>query len=96
MKTHIVEITKKAEKDLKKLPKHIIIQFDVWVETIETDGYESMKKIKGYRDHALKGDKKGQRSTSLSKAYRVIYELRENKNVFIVEVQEVNKHEYKK
>jgi len=88
--------TKKAERDLKKIPRHILTQFDLWVEVIETDGYLAMQQIKGYHDHPLLGDRKGQRSSSLSKSYRVIYEMVEGDSIQIIEVQEVNKHEYKK
>lgn len=95
MKRYIVELTSQAQKDLRKMPRHILVQFDVWVESVETDGYTAMKAIKGYRDHALKGDRQGQRSVSLSRSYRVIYELKDGE-IAIVEVQEVNKHEYKK
>lgn len=35
----IVVISKNAAKELKKIPKHILIQFDLWVEVIETDGF---------------------------------------------------------
>jgi len=52
--------------------------------------------IKGYKDHALKGDRKGQRSAYLSKSYRVIYHLDKEETFFIIEVLEINKHEYKK
>ncbi len=92
----IVVITKKAVKELRKIPKHIIIQFDLWVEVIETDGLKAMQKIKGYRDHSLKGDRKGQRSSSLSRSWRVIYVLDEEKHLLTVDVLEVNHHEYKK
>jgi toxin HigB-1 len=92
----IVVISKKAVKELKKIPKHILIQFDLWVEVIETDGFKAMQKIKGYRDHALKGERKGQRSTSLSRSWRVIYILDEQKKLLTVDVLEVNHHEYKK
>ena len=96
MKKTIVELTRLAEKQLKKLPQYIVISFDQWVETIEIDGYENMQKIKGYRDHSLLGIRKGQRSSSITKAYRVIYEVKEDLKLKIIEVQEVNKHEYKK
>lgn len=91
-----VTITKKAQKNLSKIPKHILIQFDLWVEIIETDGFKSMQKIKGFRDHSLKGDRKGQRSSSLSRSWRIIYQLDEQTNELIIEVLEVNHHEYKK
>ena len=91
-----VTLSKKAEKDLRKIPRNISILFDLWVQTIEEDGYEAMKKRRGYRDHKLIGDRAGQRSSSLSRSYRVIYDLNENFEVLIIEVLEVNKHEYKK
>ena len=92
----IVVISKKAVKELKKIPKHILIQFDLWVEVIEIDGFKAMQKIKGYRDHSLKGDRKGQRSSSLSRSWRVIYILDEKTMLLTVDVLEVNHHEYKK
>lgn len=55
-----------------------------------------MQKVKGYRDHALKGDRKGQRSSSLSRSWRIIYILDGRTQQLIVEVLEVNHHEYKK
>lgn len=90
----IVVISKNAAKELKKIPKHILIQFDLWVEVIETDGFKAMQKIKGYRDHSLQGDRKGQRSSSLSRSWRVIYILDEKTNLLTVDVLEVNHHEY--
>ena len=33
----IVTITKHAQKDLIKIPHHILVQFDLWVEVIETE-----------------------------------------------------------
>jgi proteic killer suppression protein len=92
----IVLISKKAEKELKKIPKHILVQFDLWVEIIESDSLQAMQKVKGYRDHALKGDRKGQRSSSLSRSWRVIYILDQKTKLITVDVLEVNHHEYKK
>ncbi len=92
----IVVLSKKANKDLKKIPKHILVNFDLWVEIIETDGLKAMQKIKGYRDHTLVGDRKKQRSSSLSRSLRVIYTLDKKTNQLIVDVLEVNHHEYKK
>jgi toxin HigB-1 len=89
-----VTITKHAQKDLKKIPRHILVQFDLWVEIIEAEGYKSMQKIKGYYDHALVGDRKGQRSSYLSRSWRVIYTLDDKTNSINVEVLEVNHHDY--
>lgn len=89
-----VLISENASKALKKLPYYIVVVFDEWVRLIEDHGYHEMKKIKGYRDHALLGKLKGKRSISLNKSYRVIYEL-ENKELILIKVIEVNKHDYK-
>jgi proteic killer suppression protein len=89
-----VTITKHAQKDLKKIPRHILVQFDLWVEVIETEGFKVMQKIKGYNDHALVGDRKGQRSSYLSRSWRVIYTLDDKTKSINVEVLEVNHHDY--
>ena len=57
-------------------------------------GSESIRKVPGYHDETLKGDRKGQRSIRLSRGYRAIYEVREKRTVEFVSVEEVNKHEY--
>ncbi len=85
-----VTLTNKAIKQIRKLPKRIQESLAVWVTLIETDGIKAIRKIPGYNDEKLKGNRAGQRSSRLSKAYRVIYtEAGE-----IIEVQEVNKHDY--
>ncbi len=53
-----------------------------------------MRKIPGYHDEPLKGDRKGQRSSHLSRGYRVIYEELSSGEIVIVSVLEVNKHDY--
>ena len=90
----VVFLNRKASKDLKKVPRHILVLFDLWVEIIETEGFTSMQKIKGYRDHSLKGERKGQRSSSLSRSWRIIYCIDQNTNILTVEVLEVNHHDY--
>jgi len=89
-----VTITKHAQKNLKNIPRHILIQFDLWVEVIETEGFKAMQKIKGYNDHALIGNRRGQRSSYLSRSWRVIYILDDKTNSINVEVLEVNHHDY--
>ena len=89
-----VFIEEKAEKGLRKLPRHILVIFEEWVRLIEEQGYAEMKKVPGYRDHNLKGKLIGKRSSSLNKSYRVIYHL-EDEEIIIVKVIEVNKHDYK-
>ena len=89
-----VWITKFAEKQLKKLPKNIVAAYFSWVKTVEIDGLRKTRALPGYHDEPLKGDRKGQRSVRLNKAYRVIYEETDSGNIILIGVQEVNKHEY--
>ena len=90
----VVTITRSGRKDLKKVPRHILSQFELWVEVIETEGFRAMQEVNGYKDHPLHGDRKGQRSSYLSRSWRVIYTLDEKSNQLSVEVLEVNHHEY--
>ena len=61
-------------------------------EDVEEFGIKEIRKISGYHDEPLQADRKDQRSIWLSKAYRAFYI--EHKNQIIIEVIEVNKHEY--
>lgn len=87
-----VDITK-VEKDLKKLPRHIVENFRSWVRIIKLEGLEASRLIKGYHDEPLKGKRLGQRSIRLSRSYRAIYSVRGTK-IQVVFVEEVNKHVY--
>ena len=54
----------------------------------------AIRKIPGFHDEPLKGNRKGQRSIRLSKAYRAIYIIGQQGNIEIAEIIEVNKHDY--
>lgn len=87
-----VILHRKAEKQLKKVPAYIKINFQIWVQDVESNGITSTRTVPGYHDEPLKGQRSGQRSIRLSKAYRAIY-IEHDGNI-IIEVIEVNKHEY--
>lgn len=84
----------KARKDLKRTPKHIQAKFFVWISTIETHGLRYTQTLKGYHDEPLKGQRKGERSVRLNIQWRAIYRILKNDQVELVEVLEVNPHEY--
>jgi proteic killer suppression protein len=88
-----VEITKLAEKQLRKVPRHIVDNLMIWVAAVEESGVEEVRKVPGYHDEPLKGDHAGQRSIRLSRAYRAIYEVKGGVAKF-VSVEEVNKQDY--
>lgn len=89
-----VLFTKLAHKQLERLPNHIRLQLRIWVECIEFEGYQEMQKTPGYRDHSLQGTRNGQRSSSLSRSWRVIYIRNDESSQIIIKVLEVNHHEY--
>ena len=93
-KKYIVDLSKKAKDNLVKVPGYIKDKLLVWVDDVEREGIEKVRKIPGFHDEPLKGDRAGQRSIRLSKAYRAIYVEEPNKEITIILVVEVNKHVY--
>ena len=88
-----VAIARLAEKQLRKLPRHIVDNLMIWVAAVEHEGLEEVRKVPGYHDEPLRGDRTGQRSIRLSRAYRAIYEVKQDTATF-VSVEEVGKHAY--
>ena len=78
----------------KILPKHIVAKLAAWIDAVGHYGLSEVRKIPGFHDEPLKGDRKGQRSIRLSKAYRAIYVINKNGQMEVVEIIEVNKHDY--
>jgi toxin HigB-1 len=89
-----VEISKRAQKQLQKLPRGIIRNIQLWVQSVATTGLEEVRKIPGYHDEPLKGNRTGQRSIRLNRSYRAIYEIKNDGTVKFVSVEEVSKHDY--
>lgn len=69
-----VIITPFAEKQLKRMPTHIKEHVLYWAQSVEMQGIWEVRRLPGYHDEPLKGDRRGQRSIRLNKAYRLIYE----------------------
>lgn len=80
----------KLELNFKKLPKHIVAKLAAWVDAVVSE----VRKISGFHDESLKGKRKGQRSIRLSKSYRAIYVINKDGQMEVVEIIEVNKHDY--
>jgi proteic killer suppression protein len=89
-----VELSSTAEKQLAKVPGHIVKKFALWVDLVSVEGLSAARAIPGYRGHVLKGEWKGYRAIRLSAAYRAIYQERQAGTVQLVCVEEVNKHDY--
>ena len=83
-----------VEKQLDRVPEVIARKFRLWVALVEESGIREVRKHKGFHDEPLKGRRRGQRSVRLNRAYRAIYVEREGGKVELIEVLEVNKHDY--
>lgn len=94
MNIYKVTLEKSAQRDLQKVPKYIAIKLYEWIEAVAHDGLIEVRKISGFHDEPLKGQRKGQRSIRLSKSYRAIYRIGNSGKMEIVEIVEVNKHDY--
>lgn len=91
---NIVVFTDKVRKQLRKIPIHIVDKLETWVDAVMRDGLEEVRKLSGYHDEPLKGQRKGQRSIRLSRSYRAIYVIKKDQSIEFVQVEEVSKHEY--
>lgn len=89
-----VFLTATAQKQLNRCPEHIARKFDYWIDQLQSIGLREARKYKGFHDEPLRGDRAGQRSVRLSKSYRIIYREVSEDRYEVIEVLEVNKHEY--
>jgi proteic killer suppression protein len=98
MMIQLVEISRSAERDLRRVPRHVVVKLMGWVAAVEDQGLKEVRRIPGYHDEPLKGDRAGQRSIRLSRSYRAFYVVRERpeeeQTIEFVSVEEVNKHDY--
>ena len=88
-----VEITWRAEKQLRRVPNHIVDNLMIWVAAVELDGLEAVRSVRGYHDEALKGKRSRQRSIRLSLSYRAINEIKRS-TIEFVSIEEASKHRY--
>ena len=90
----IVRITRRAMRDLHNVPVFIADKLLAWTKRVEKVGLGEARKIKGFHDEPLCGQRQGQRSIRLSRAYRAIYIVLNDGAARFVKVEEVNKHDY--
>jgi proteic killer suppression protein len=89
-----VELSRLAQKQLKRMPRHIVENLAAWVDDVETQGLEEARKVFGYHDESLHGERRGQRSIRLSRSYRAIYVVKGEGVVQFVLIEEITKHAY--
>jgi toxin HigB-1 len=88
------ELSKRAQKQLQKAPRYIVENLAAWVDDVEERGLEEVRKISGYHDEPLHGNRLGQRSIRLSRAYRAIYRVCKDDSIEFVSVEEILRHAY--
>ena len=86
--------TKEALKNIAKLPAHIHDKLLFWIDLLEEIGIKESRKYRGFNDELLIGKRRGQRSVRLSKGYRLFYRELPCEHNVLIEIIEVNKHEY--
>jgi proteic killer suppression protein len=89
-----VRISRNAVRQLRKVPSHVAEKLQVWAVLVATSGLEQARRVPGYHDEPLKGQRAGQRSIRLSGGYRAIYEELTDGSVEFASVEEVSKHDY--
>lgn len=94
MSIYQVELTRNALKDLIKVPAFIRAKLLLWTDAVEKFGIYEVRKTPGLHDEPLRGDRQGQRSIRLNRAYRAIYTQNQHEEIHIISIIEVNKHEY--
>jgi toxin HigB-1 len=82
-----------VEKQLRRCPEVIVRKLRIWVALVELSGIREVRKWKGFHDEPLHGDRQGQRSVRLNRAYRAIYEEDQQGEITMIEVVEVHKHD---
>jgi proteic killer suppression protein len=83
------------QRQLKRTPGFVVKALQEWVLAVETFGLREVRKIKGYHDEPLRGERQGQRSVRLNRKWRLIYSERVDGTVHIVVVEEVTPHDYR-
>lgn len=89
-----VELSSLARKQLKKTPRHIVENLAAWVDDVETQGLEEARKVPGYHDEPLHGERQGQRSIRLSRSYRAICVVKSEGIAQFGLIEEITKHAY--
>ena len=89
-----VRMSRRAQRDLRCAPPHVRRKLKTWIEGVNKDGLEDVRKMRGFHDEPLKGKRKGQRSIRLSRSYRAIYSVLSDGTLWFAQLEEVTKHGY--
>lgn len=62
-------------KQLDRLPADVLKGYEKWKDIVVFSGSQGLRRIRGFRDEALRGRWQGHRSSRLNRQYRVIYRV---------------------
>jgi toxin HigB-1 len=79
---------------IAKVPESVLKRYEKWKDVARISGPQGLRAITGFHDEALKGERKGQRSSRLNEQYRVIYEI--SAKEVLVYVLELTAHDYRR
>ena len=92
---YTVTVSKLADKQMAKIPEHILSRLKSWIETVEQFGLIYARTLKSLHDEPLQGKRKGQRSIRLNKQWRLIYSENETTQEIEILILEVTPHDYR-
>lgn len=94
MTVRSVRLSQRAQKGLRFAPPQVRSKLKAWINGVGKEGLEEVRKIPGFHDEPLKGNRKGQCSIRLSRCYRAIYRVLNDGMLWFARVEEVTKHGY--
>lgn len=81
-------------REFRWLPHFVVKNLFAWAKEVSLKGIREVRKMSGYHDEPLHGDRQGQRSIRLSRSYRAIYIENTEGPITLLIVEEITKHGY--
>lgn len=88
-----ISLTPTAEKQLAKAPPNVLQKLNLWREQLLLLGLAEVRRLSGWHDEPLKGQRQGQRSIRLNRQWRAIYKIKNDE--LILTILEVTPHDYR-
>jgi plasmid maintenance system killer protein len=89
-----IEEHRRVDKQVTSAPTEILKRHEKWKDIASMSGPAGLRLIKGFRDEALAGERKGHRSSRLGDQWRVIYRVVAGEALF--QVASITAHDYRR
>jgi plasmid maintenance system killer protein len=76
----------------RKLPPQVLKKYELWKDIVFRHGPGKLRQFPGFHDEKLEGERAAQRSSRLSRQYRVVYSVA--RDVVTVHVLDITPHDY--